>query len=83
MAASLRSTLTEGVLCLQEAGACECREGFTGFHCDRCAPGHRNFPTCEPCPCDPRGSEHAADCNGECFCKVGWAAIGVVVCRLD
>ncbi|KAJ1526312.1 hypothetical protein ONE63_009462 [Megalurothrips usitatus] len=52
-----------------EAGQCECREGYAGFHCDRCAHGHRNFPACEPCPCDPRGSEHAADCDGECLCK--------------
>ncbi|KAE8736883.1 hypothetical protein FOCC_FOCC017661 [Frankliniella occidentalis] len=52
-----------------EAGACECRDGYAGYHCDRCAPGFRNFPACEPCPCDLRGSEHAADCDGECFCK--------------
>lgn len=50
---------------------CACREGYAGFHCDRCALGFRNFPACEPCPCDQRGSEHAADCDdGECFCKV-------------
>lgn len=36
---------------------CECNEGFTGPHCDQCAPGYFGNPhekggTCRPCQCN-------------------------------
>ena len=54
----------------QEPGACRCKEGFGGRRCDRCALGYRNYPTCEPCPCNRHGSANFATCEEPCQCKV-------------
>ncbi|PZR18964.1 MAG: hypothetical protein DI538_31590 [Azospira oryzae] len=35
----------------------------------RCAPGFRNFPTCEPCPCNAAGSRNFETCEESCICK--------------
>ncbi|KAK6623243.1 hypothetical protein RUM43_009095 [Polyplax serrata] len=51
------------------AGVCECKENYVGLKCDECAPGRRNFPDCEPCPCDPRGSLNNEACVIPCTCK--------------
>ncbi|XP_049762590.1 laminin subunit alpha-1 [Schistocerca cancellata] len=50
------------------AGACECKPGYSGYHCDRCDIWYRGFPQCTPCLCDPRGSIAGA-CEKECICK--------------
>ncbi|XP_066906769.1 laminin subunit alpha-1 [Halyomorpha halys] len=52
------------------AGTCECQEGFTGPKCDRCAPGYKDFPSCDPCTCDSRGMLPGTSCHSQCFCKV-------------
>ncbi|XP_015124906.1 laminin subunit alpha-1, partial [Diachasma alloeum] len=51
------------------AGACECKPGYSGFRCDQCAAGYRQFPDCMPCPCDRRGILPSHDCEGDCLCK--------------
>ncbi|CAB0032889.1 unnamed protein product [Trichogramma brassicae] len=51
------------------AGQCECKPGFSGPKCDRCASGYRQFPDCVPCPCDSRGILPTHDCEGDCLCK--------------
>ncbi|KAL6255161.1 hypothetical protein P5V15_013494 [Pogonomyrmex californicus] len=51
------------------AGACECIQGYSGYKCDQCAAGYRQFPYCFPCPCDPRGILPSHDCEGDCLCK--------------
>ena len=43
--------------------------GFGGPQCDRCAPGFRSYPICEPCPCDIRGIDLTIDCETSCTCK--------------
>ena len=53
----------------QVAGACECKKGFSGYRCDQCAAGYRQFPDCIPCPCDSRGIVPSHDCEGNCLCK--------------
>ncbi|CAH1775237.1 unnamed protein product [Owenia fusiformis] len=50
-------------------GDCICREGYAGKGCDRCAPGFRGFPNCEPCPCNRAGSLNFDTCDGVCRCK--------------
>lgn len=54
----------------QKAGTCECLEGFDGMKCDKCAAGYYNFPDCEKCECDPRGTELTESCEKHCVCKV-------------
>lgn len=50
-------------------GDCRCRHGFGGQRCDRCAVGFRNYPTCDPCPCNRAGSANFATCDNRCLCK--------------
>lgn len=58
---------------IQVAGACECKPGFSGYKCDQCAAGYRQFPDCMPCPCDSRGILPSHDCEGDCLCKANVA----------
>lgn len=60
-------------------GACICREGFEGPRCDRCAPGYRNYPACESCPCHRAGTINDA-CEGDCQCKANVAGVRCDVC---
>ncbi|XP_017882648.2 laminin subunit alpha-1 [Ceratina calcarata] len=55
------------------AGACDCKPGYSGYKCDQCAAGYRQFPDCMPCPCDPRGILPSHDCEGDCLCKANVA----------
>ncbi|KAG5325201.1 LAMA1 protein, partial [Pseudoatta argentina] len=55
------------------AGACECKPGYSGYKCDQCAAGYRQFPDCMPCPCDSRGILPSHDCEGDCLCKANVA----------
>lgn len=58
---------------IQVAGACECKPGYSGYKCDQCAAGYRQFPGCMPCPCDSRGILPSHDCEGDCLCKANVA----------
>uniref|UniRef100_A0A0R3RFI4 Laminin subunit alpha-2 n=1 Tax=Elaeophora elaphi TaxID=1147741 RepID=A0A0R3RFI4_9BILA len=54
----------------QKPGDCICKPGFGGRRCDVCAPGYRNHPKCEPCPCNRAGSLNFDTCEEEhCICK--------------
>uniref|UniRef100_A0A4W3JCR4 Laminin, alpha 5 n=1 Tax=Callorhinchus milii TaxID=7868 RepID=A0A4W3JCR4_CALMI len=52
--------------CNEETGQCFCRQGFEGFYCELCVPGYFNYPLCQPCSCDPRGSVD----NDSCQCRM-------------
>lgn len=55
---------------IQRPGDCICKPGFGGRRCDVCAPGYRNHPKCEPCPCSQAGSLNFDTCEEErCICK--------------
>ncbi|KYB27445.1 Laminin subunit alpha-1-like Protein [Tribolium castaneum] len=53
----------------EQAGNCHCLPGYEGEKCDKCAKGFKGWPSCEPCPCDPRGAQRTDDCEGDCLCK--------------
>ncbi|PAA49318.1 hypothetical protein BOX15_Mlig011085g3, partial [Macrostomum lignano] len=46
-----------GSACDPLTGKCRCRARVRGANCDSCRIGYRNFPLCEPCACDTRGSK--------------------------
>ncbi|XP_060517066.1 laminin subunit alpha-1 [Cylas formicarius] len=59
-------------ICIQYgdlAGTCKCKSGYKGSRCDSCAAGYRGYPSCEPCPCDPKGITDVNNCENECNCK--------------
>lgn len=51
-------------------GQCQCREGYTGKKCDRCAFGYRGYPNCLRCNCSLIGSINEDPCTESCLCKV-------------
>ncbi|UYV76881.1 LAMA2 [Cordylochernes scorpioides] len=55
--------------CVQNPGQCLCRPGYKGRRCEQCDLGHRNYPRCEACFCDPRGTATPYTCQGPCRCK--------------
>uniref|UniRef100_A0A663M6X7 Laminin subunit alpha-1 n=1 Tax=Athene cunicularia TaxID=194338 RepID=A0A663M6X7_ATHCN len=50
-------------------GQCQCREGYTGEKCDRCAFGYRDYPNCLRCNCSLIGSINEDPCTEPCLCK--------------
>ncbi|XP_053667229.1 laminin subunit alpha [Anopheles marshallii] len=57
--------------CDMDSGMCECKSNVVGRKCDRCEYGFFNFPYCEPCHCDIRGTtfEICDQTDESCFCK--------------
>ncbi|XP_056439932.1 laminin subunit alpha-1 [Gadus chalcogrammus] len=62
------------------AGQCDCRRGFTGRRCDRCAFGFRDFPSCSACECQLAGSTNTDPCS-PCACKVNVMGVNCDLCR--
>eukprot|EP01063_Lacrimia_lanifica_P024273 TRINITY_DN3220_c0_g7_i1.p1 TRINITY_DN3220_c0_g7~~TRINITY_DN3220_c0_g7_i1.p1 ORF type:complete len:2491 (+),score=389.07 TRINITY_DN3220_c0_g7_i1:59-7531(+) len=59
---------------------CECMPGFDGDKCDRCAPGHVDFPSCKQCSiafhCKGNGVDVWSDGIGcVCECKENFEGI--------
>ncbi|KAJ1350105.1 hypothetical protein KIN20_005822 [Parelaphostrongylus tenuis] len=66
----------------QHPGDCVCKPGFGGRRCERCAPGYRNYPKCEPCPCNQAGSVNFDTCEEEnCQCKINVEGLYCDRCR--
>ncbi|PIO72286.1 laminin EGF-like protein [Teladorsagia circumcincta] len=66
----------------QHPGDCVCKPGFGGRRCERCARGYRNYPKCEPCPCNQAGSVNYDTCEEEtCQCKANVEGLYCDRCR--
>uniref|UniRef100_A0A7I4XW57 Laminin subunit alpha-2 n=1 Tax=Haemonchus contortus TaxID=6289 RepID=A0A7I4XW57_HAECO len=66
----------------QHPGDCVCKPGFGGRRCERCARGYRNYPKCEPCPCNQAGSVNFDTCEEEkCQCKANVEGLYCDRCR--
>uniref|UniRef100_A0A8C7JXD6 Laminin subunit alpha-5 n=1 Tax=Oncorhynchus kisutch TaxID=8019 RepID=A0A8C7JXD6_ONCKI len=66
---------TEGNSCRPDprTRTCICKPGFTGDHCDSCAPGHYGL-NCQTCQCFGPGC-HDGRCDlltGQCLCRQGF-----------
>ena len=64
-------------------GTCRCKENVQGRQCDKCRPGYSQFPHCEKCDCDTRGTT-ANICDqytAECFCKKNVQGLACDVCK--
>ena len=69
---------------------CECNDGFTGPHCDQCAPGYFGNPheqggTCQPCECNGNININDPDAcdarTGDCLmCLYNRASPDCVAC---
>uniref|UniRef100_A0A7E4VA92 Laminin EGF-like domain-containing protein n=1 Tax=Panagrellus redivivus TaxID=6233 RepID=A0A7E4VA92_PANRE len=54
--------------CDAVTGQCKCKSGFVGHQCDRCEVGYFNFPDCEPCDCNPEGTDPRECRDNQCIC---------------
>lgn len=62
-----RGTVEE--ICDKNNGQCLCKEGFGGDKCDKCIPGYKDYPDCQPCGCSEIGSTTTVcDVSGKCDC---------------
>ncbi|KAB5546449.1 hypothetical protein PHYPO_G00072140 [Pangasianodon hypophthalmus] len=66
---------TEGNSCRADPNtrSCVCKPGFTGQHCDTCAPGYYGL-NCYRCQCTGPGSQDGS-CDvvtGQCVCRSGF-----------
>lgn len=64
-------------------GFCRCKENVVGRQCDRCRAGYSQFPHCERCDCDSRGTtgDICDQYTAECLCKTNVQGQACDVCR--
>ncbi|XP_054719082.1 laminin subunit alpha-1-like [Uloborus diversus] len=62
-------------------GDCICKEGFAGSKCDHCALGYKQYPVCEPCPCNSAGTDGEKTCEGQCICKKNVEGVRCDYCK--
>ena len=64
-------------------GNCKCKKNIFGRQCDKCHAGYSQFPHCEKCDCDVRGTtEDICDqYTAECHCKSNVQGLACDVCK--
>lgn len=69
--------------CNLTTGNCYCKENVVGRQCDRCQAGYSQFPHCERCDCDLRGTtgDICDQYTAECYCKANVQGLACDVCR--
>nr|XP_032803561.1 usherin [Petromyzon marinus] len=75
--------------CDARTGRCHCKALASGSLCSLCRPGSYNLSEtnaagCEPCLCDPQGTEFGTVCDGssgQCACLPGWAGRRCSTCQ--
>ncbi|KAK6055016.1 laminin EGF-like protein [Cooperia oncophora] len=55
--------------CDMRTGQCKCRNEYVGLRCDLCTHGFFGFPSCQPCNCDPSGTDPLQCKDGLCLCN--------------
>ena len=55
-ACQVEGTVAGNMSCSLETGQCYCKDNVEGRTCDHCSAGAFNYPECETCPCDLRGT---------------------------
>uniref|UniRef100_A0A146MHL0 Laminin subunit alpha n=2 Tax=Lygus hesperus TaxID=30085 RepID=A0A146MHL0_LYGHE len=69
--------------CDEYSGNCHCRANVAGRTCNACQPGFHDFPYCQECDCDPRGTTEGI-CDAEtadCLCKDNVEGLVCDVCK--
>nr|XP_031828013.1 laminin subunit alpha isoform X2 [Nomia melanderi] len=64
-------------------GSCRCKENVVDRQCDKCRAGYSQFPHCERCDCDTRGTtaEICDQFTAECLCKTNVQGSACDVCK--
>lgn len=64
-------------------GSCKCKENVVGRKCEKCKAGYSQFPYCEKCDCDTRGTteEICDQYTAECHCKANVQGSACDVCK--
>ncbi|VDO27999.1 unnamed protein product [Haemonchus placei] len=57
---------SESFCCDEYGGQCKCKPNIIGRRCERCAPGHYNYPECIKCKCSV--GQQCDEQTGQCFC---------------
>ncbi|XP_031422129.1 laminin subunit alpha-5 isoform X2 [Clupea harengus] len=74
---------TEGNSCRPDlrTRTCICKPGFTGEHCDTCAPGHNGL-NCHRCQCSGPGCQDGScdTVTGQCLCRTGFQGYSCEQC---
>ncbi|KAH0550044.1 laminin subunit alpha [Cotesia glomerata] len=64
-------------------GTCKCKENVVGRQCDKCQNGYAQFPYCEACDCDFKGTtaEICDQYTAECYCKANVQGSACDICK--
>lgn len=64
-------------------GSCRCKNNVVGRKCDKCRAGYSQFPHCERCDCDLRGTtdQICDQYTAECYCKTNVQGSACDVCK--
>lgn len=64
-------------------GSCTCKRNVVGRRCDKCLAGYSQFPYCEKCDCELKGTtdDICDQFTAECYCKTNVQGLACDVCK--